>query len=226
MSDRVFIQGEFVPLKVNEIFYSIQGESTYAGKPCVFIRLAECNLRCSYCDTKYAYYDGEKLDIHEIINKVALYGCPLVEVTGGEPLLQEETPYLISQLLGKGYKVLIETNGSHDISRVDGRSVRIVDIKCPSSGEKDRNDLTNLNRLRDEDELKFVIGGREDYDYAKDILSLIGHGSSGKIAVHFSPSFGRMEPKELAGWILHDRLNVRLHLQLHKYIWPPGQRGV
>lgn len=226
MSDRVFIQGEFVPLKVNEIFYSIQGESTYAGKPCVFIRLAECNLRCSYCDTKYAYYDGEKLDIHEVINKVALYGCPLVEVTGGEPLLQEETPYLISQLLGKGYKVLIETNGSHDISRVDGRSVRIVDIKCPSSGEKDRNDLTNLNRLRDEDELKFVIGGREDYDYAKDILSLIGHGSSGKIAVHFSPSFGRMEPKELAGWILHDRLNVRLHLQLHKYIWPPGQRGV
>jgi 7-carboxy-7-deazaguanine synthase len=226
LSDRVFIQGEFVPLKVNEIFYSIQGESTYAGKPCVFIRLAGCNLRCSYCDTKYAYYDGEKLDIHEVINKVALYGCPLVEVTGGEPLLQEETPYLISQLLGKGYKVLIETNGSHDISRVDGRSVRIVDIKCPSSGEKDRNDLTNLNRLRDEDELKFVIGGREDYDYAKDILSLIGHGSSGKVAVHFSPSFGRMEPKELAGWILHDRLNVRLHLQLHKYIWHPGQRGV
>ncbi len=212
MSDRVFIQGKFVPLKVNEIFYSIQGESTYAGKPCVFIRLTGCNLRCSYCDTKYAYYDGEKLDIHEIINKVALYGCPLVEVTGGEPLLQEETPYLISQLLGTGYKVLIETNGSQDISRVDCRSVRIVDIKC--------------NRLRDEDELKFVIGGREDYDYAKDILSLIGHGSSSKIAVHFSPSFGRMEPKELAGWILNDRLNVRLHLQLHKYIWPPGQRGV
>jgi 7-carboxy-7-deazaguanine synthase len=215
-----------VSLKVNEIFYSIQGESTYAGKPCVFIRLTGCNLRCSYCDTKYAYYDGEKLDIHEIINKVALYGCPLVEVTGGEPLLQEETPYLISQLLGTGYKVLIETNGSQDISRVDGRSVRIVDIKCPSSGEKDRNDLANLNRLRDEDELKFVIGSREDYNYAKDILSLIGHGSSSKITVHFSPSFGRMEPKELVGWILNDRLNVRLHLQLHKYIWPPGQRGV
>jgi 7-carboxy-7-deazaguanine synthase len=226
LSDRVFIQGKFVPLKVNEIFYSIQGESTYAGKPCVFIRLTGCNLRCSYCDTKYAYYDGEKLDIHEIINKVALYGCPLVEVTGGEPLLQEETPYLISQLLGTGYKVLIETNGSQDISRVDCRSVRIVDIKCHSSGEKDRNDLANLNRLRDEDELKFVIGSREDYDYAKDILSLIGHGSSSKITVHFSPSFGRMEPKELAGWILNDRLNVRLHLQLHKYIWPPGQRGV
>jgi 7-carboxy-7-deazaguanine synthase len=215
-----------VSLKVNEIFYSIQGESTYAGKPCVFIRLTGCILRCSYCDTKYAYYDGEKLDIHEIINKVALYRCTLVEVTGGEPLLQEETPYLISQLLGTGYKVLIETNGSQDISRVDGRSVRIVDIKCPSSGEKDRNDLANLNRLRDEDELKFVIGSREDYDYAKDILSLIGYGSSSKIAVHFSPSFGRMESKELAGWILNDRLNVRLHLQLHKYIWPPGQRGV
>ncbi|HJX35170.1 MAG TPA: radical SAM protein, partial [Desulfatiglandales bacterium] len=212
-------------LTVNEIFYSIQGESTYAGRPCVFIRLTGCNLRCSYCDTQYAYHDGEKLNIREIINKVALYGCPLVEVTGGEPLLQEETPYLTSQLLGTGYKVLIETNGSQDISRVDSRCVRIVDIKCPSSGEKDKNDLANLNRLRDEDELKFVIGGWEDYEYAKDILNLIGHGSSSKIAVHLSPSFGRMKPEELAGWILNDRLNVRLHLQLHKYIWPPGQRG-
>lgn len=213
-------------LTVNEIFYSIQGESTYSGKPCVFIRLAGCNLRCSYCDTQYAYHDGEKLNIREIINKVALYGCPLVEVTGGEPLLQEETPYLISQLLGKGYKVLIETNGSQDISQVDSRCVRIVDIKCPSSGEKEKNFLANLNKLTDEDELKFVIGDREDYEYAKDILNLFGHGSSGKIAVHFSPSFGRMDPKELAGWILDDRLNVRLHLQLHKYIWTPGQRGV
>lgn len=213
-------------LIVNEIFYSIQGESTYSGKPCVFIRLTGCNLRCSYCDTQYAYHDGEKIDIPEIINKVALYGCPLVEVTGGEPLIQEETPYLINQLLGTGYKVLIETNGSQDISRIDNRSIRIVDIKCPSSGEKDRNDLTNLNRLRDEDELKFVIGDREDYEYAKDILRLIGHGSSSRIAVHFSPSFGRMEPKELADWILNDRLDVRLHLQLHKYIWAPGQRGV
>jgi 7-carboxy-7-deazaguanine synthase len=213
-------------LTVNEIFYSIQGESTYAGKPCVFIRLTGCNLRCSYCDTQYAYHDGENLDIQEIIHKVALYGCPLVEVTGGEPLLQEETPHLINRLLGKGYKVLIETNGSQDISRVDGRSVRIVDIKCPSSGEKDRNDLANLNRMGDEDELKFVIGDLEDYEYAKDILNLIGHGTPSKIAVHFSPSFGRIEPKELAGWILNDRLNVRLNLQLHKYIWSPVQRGV
>src|SRR4030042_5346422 len=148
-------------LTVNEIFYSIQGESTYAGRPCVFIRLTGCNLRCSYCDTQYAYHDGEKLNIREIINKVALYGCPLVEVTGGEPLLQEETPYLTSQLLGTGYKVLIETNGSQDISRVDSRCVRIGDIKCPPSGEKDKNDLANLNRLTDEDELKFVIRSEE-----------------------------------------------------------------
>ncbi len=134
-------------LNVNEIFYSIQGESTYAGKPCVFIRLTGCNLRCSYCDTQYAYHDGEKRDIREIMDKVASYRCRLVEVTGGEPLLQEETPHLINLLLGAGYKVLLETNGSQDISQVDSRCVRIVDIKCPSSGEKDRNDLANLNRL-------------------------------------------------------------------------------
>jgi 7-carboxy-7-deazaguanine synthase len=213
-------------LNVNEIFYSIQGESTYAGKPCVFIRLTGCNLRCSYCDTQYAYHDGEKQDIREIMDKVASYGCRLVEVTGGEPLLQEETPHLINLLLGAGYKVLLETNGSRDISQVDSRCVRIVDIKCPSSGEKDRNDLANLNRLTGEDELKFVIGGREDYEYAKDLLNLILHGPSNKIPVHFSPAFGRMEPKELASWILNDRLNVRLHLQLHKYIWTPEQKGV
>jgi 7-carboxy-7-deazaguanine synthase len=213
-------------LNVNEIFYSIQGESTYAGKPCVFIRLTGCNLRCSYCDTQYAYHDGEKQDIREIMDKVASYGCRLVEVTGGEPLLQEETPHLINLLLGAGYKVLLETNGSQDISSVDSRCVRIVDIKCPSSGEKDRMDLANLNRMTDEDELKFVIGGREDYEYVKDILNLVGHGYSIKIPVHLSPSFGMMEPKELAGWILSDRLNVRLHLQLHKYIWTPGQKAV
>ena len=213
-------------LNVNEIFYSIQGESTYAGKPCVFIRLTGCNLRCSYCDTQYAYHDGEKRDIREIMDEIALYRCGLVEVTGGEPLIQGETPHLINLLLDAGYKVLLETNGSQDISLVDSRCVRIVDIKCPSSGEKDRNDLANLNRLTDKDELKFVIGGREDYEYAKDLLNLIEHGSSGKIPVHLSPSFGRMEPKELAGWILNDRLNVRLHLQLHKYIWPPEQKGV
>jgi len=227
LSDRVFIQGElFVSLKVNEIFYSIQGESTYAGRPCVFIRLTGCNLRCSYCDTQYAYYDGQEMDIREITNKVALYGCPLVEITGGEPLLQKETPHLISLLLGTGYKVLLETNGSLDITTVDNRCVRIVDIKCPSSGEKDKNNLANLGGLKDDDELKFVIGGREDYEYAKDILNLISHGSSNKIAVHLSPSFRRMEPKELAAWILNDRLNVRLHLQLHKYIWIPEQKGV
>lgn len=215
-----------MPLIVNEIFYSIQGESSYAGRSCVFIRLTGCNLRCSYCDTQYAYYDGKNMDLQEIMDKIALYGCPLVEITGGEPLIQKETPYLIKYLLDSGYQVLLETNGSQDISIIDNRCVRIVDLKCPSSGEKDMNDLKNLNRLTHKDEVKFIIGNREDYEYAKDTLNLIKRGLSGKIPVHFSPSFGKMEPKELAGWILNDRLNVRLHLQLHKYIWTPEQRGI
>ena len=213
-------------LNVNEIFYSIQGESSYAGRPCVFIRLTGCNLRCSYCDTRYAYYQGEKLDIHRIVEKVASYKCPLVEVTGGEPLLQRETPYLIHQLLIDGYEVLLETNGSQDISTVEKRCVRILDIKCPSSGESEKNDLENLKRLSDKDELKFVIGNLEDYEYAKEILKLLELSPSGVFSVHFSPSFGKMDPKKLANWILADRLDVRLHLQLHKYIWGPEQRGV
>jgi len=215
-----------VPLKVNEIFYSIQGESSYAGRPCVFVRLTGCNLRCSYCDTQYAYDEGEVMEMGDIVDRVARFQSPLVEVTGGEPLIQEDTPILIHQLLEGGYEVLMETNGSQDISKVDNRCVRIVDIKCPSSGEMKRNNLENLRRLNEKDEIKFVIGGREDYEYAKSILASVNPNAIRPKSVHFSPVFGRMQPRTLAEWILNDHLDVRLQLQLHKIIWDPDQRGV
>lgn len=213
-------------LKVNEVFYSIQGESSYAGRPCVFIRLTGCNLRCSYCDTQYAYEEGEELEIAEVVDRVSEYQCPRIEVTGGEPLIQEETPALIQQLLNEGYEVLLETNGSQDISKVDDRCVKVVDIKCPGSGEADQNDLKNLNRLSEKDEVKFVIGDREDYEYAKRILDLMVSNPSKVKSVHFSPVFGKLQPRILSDWILKDHLDVRLHLQLHKVIWDPDQRRV
>jgi 7-carboxy-7-deazaguanine synthase len=215
-----------VTLKVNEVFYSIQGESSFAGLPCVFVRLTGCNLRCSYCDTQYAYDEGNTLKIDEIIAEVGSYECPLVEITGGEPLIQEETPALIQGLLDEDHEVLLETNGSQDISRVDERCVRIVDIKCPSSGEEDKNDLKNLILLTDKDEVKFVIGDRGDYEYAKRVLNLIPAYPTRKTAVHFSAVYGETDPKTLAKWILEDHLSVRLHMQLHKLIWGQGQRGV
>ena len=213
-------------LKVNEIFYSIQGESSYSGRPCVFVRLTGCNLRCSYCDTQYAYAQGEELEIDEIVGRVISYRCPLVEVTGGEPLMQKETPGLIHCLLAKGFETLMETNGSQDISQVDNRCVKIVDIKCPFSGQTSHNDLRNLDRLTDRDEVKFVVAHRDDYEYAKQILRLADYNLCRKHPVHFSPAFGRMEPKTLAEWILEDHLDVRLHLQVHKIIWSPDRRGV
>jgi len=213
-------------LKINEIFYSIQGESTYAGRPCVFVRLSGCNLRCSYCDTQYAYDAGEEMYIADVLDRMSEYNCRLVEITGGEPLLQEETPELVRHLLNNGYKVLLETNGSRDLSIVDERCIKIMDIKCPSSGEKDSNDLENLKRLGDNDELKFVIADRADYEYAKKILDLSRSLSPGSPAVHFSPCFGKIDLKELAGWILKDALDVRLHIQLHKYIWDPHEKGI
>lgn len=213
-------------LKVNEIFYSIQGESTYQGLPCVFVRLSGCNLRCAYCDTTYAYEEGELKDIRTIIDRVRDYDCPLVEVTGGEPLIQEETPSLVLALLGEGYRVLLETNGSQDIGKIDERCVKIVDIKCPSSGETDKNDLANLDRLTQRDELKFVIADQEDYRFSKEIVESTSLCLSKRIPVHFSPVYGKMPPDLLAKWILKDGLEVRLHLQLHKLIWGPDERGV
>ena len=215
-----------MPLAVNEIFYSIQGESSFAGHPCVFIRLSGCNLRCSYCDTRYAYDDGEELEIPAILEKVRTYPCSLVEVTGGEPLLQNETPKLVYHLLEQGFTVLLETNGSLDISKVDLRCVRILDVKCPSSGQAHFNDLTNLQRLTSRDEVKFVIGDREDYEFAKQILKQLDAPPLDPSRIHFSPVFGGLKPDTLAQWILTDHLPVRFHLQLHKTIWHPQLRGV
>ena len=215
-----------MPLKVNEIFYSIQGESTYAGRPCVFVRLTGCNLRCSYCDTQYAYEEGGIMEVNHIFEQVDPHQCRLVEITGGEPLVQDDTPILIESLLDDGYQVLLETNGSMDISRVDERCVKIVDIKCPSSGMMKKNDLDNLGRMTTGDELKFVLGTREDYEYAKRILGYKELDSERGNPVNFSPIFGKLDPKTLSEWILEDHLDVRLHLQLHKYIWGPETRGV
>jgi len=212
-------------LLVNEIFYSIQGESIHSGRPCIFVRLTGCNLRCSYCDTRYAYEQGVNMALTEIMNRVATYPCRLLEITGGEPLLQSQTSVLIHRLLENGYEVMLETNGSLDISRVDGRCIKIVDIKCPTSGESDKNDMKNLKRLGPKDQVKFVIGTRSDYEYAKETI----HSNCPdfpKDQILFSPWSERIAPAQLAEWILEDNLNVRLHLQLHKIIWPDRERGV
>jgi 7-carboxy-7-deazaguanine synthase len=213
-------------LKVNEIFYSLQGESSYAGRPCVFIRLTGCNLRCSYCDTRYAYEEGTDMELQRILDRVSIHRCRLVEITGGEPLIQEDTPQLIRQLLEMNFKVLLETNGSQDIHRVDDRCIRVVDLKCPSSGMEARNDLKNLQKLHSHDELKFVIGDRMDFEYARGVLDGTRPFFPAETPVHFSPVFGKMEPKLLAQWILEEHLEVRLQVPLHKILWDPNQRGV
>lgn len=212
-------------LIVNEIFYSIQGESLNSGRPCVFIRLTGCNLRCSYCDTGYAYEEGNKMEIGAIIDQVSAYHCTLVELTGGEPLVQEETPKLIDALLKKNYEVMMETNGTLDIDRVSKMCMRVVDIKCPSSGESRNNDYKNIERLTQKDQLKFVIGSQEDYLFAKDIV-LSRCKTVEQDRILFSPVYDILKPDILAGWILRDRLNARLHLQLHRIIWPDISRGV
>jgi len=215
-----------VSLKVNEIFFSIQGESSFAGRPCAFIRLTGCNLRCAYCDTQYAYEAGTRLEIPAILEQIGDYRCRLVEITGGEPLLQGDTPELIRALLDREFTVLLETNGSRDIGITDERCIRILDIKCPSSGESEKNHLENLRILTVRDEIKFVIGNREDYEYAKFILSTYLPQRDHLKPPLLSPVFNRMDTEMLARWILEDRLDVRLQLQLHKLIWGPEQRGV
>jgi len=212
-------------LKVNEIFYSIQGESTFSGRPCIFIRLTGCNLRCSYCDTKYAYEEGEYMSIDEIMERISSYNCKLLEITGGEPLIQENTPYLIKRLLDKGYTVLLETNGTMDIGVVDRRCIKIMDIKCPFSGESGKNDYENLKKLGSKDEIKFVIADRRDYEFAKSVLNNWNIIPFDPNPVHFSPAYGILEPKILSEWILRDGIDVRLNLQIHKFIWG-DKRGV
>ncbi len=212
-------------LTVNEIFYSIQGESTHAGQPCVFVRLTGCNLRCRYCDTRYAYHQGCQTPVAQIVAQLRGFNCKLAAITGGEPLLQEATPALVDELLGAGYRVLVETNGSLNIDRVDRRCTRIMDIKCPSSGEHPRNDRANFERLTEQDQVKFVVGDRPDFDFARRTLaSLPAHLPADQIL--FAPQFSRLPPDRLARWMLDAHLEARLQLQLHKLIWPDRDRGV
>jgi len=212
-------------LTVNEIFYSIQGESTYAGRPCVFVRLTACDLRCTWCDTPYSFHEGRKRLLDDVLAEVEGYDCPLVEVTGGEPLLQDEVYPLMRGLLERGRTVLIETGGHRSTERVPEQVITILDVKCPGSGEAHRNDWSNLDRLRPHDEVKFVIKDRADYDYARDVITRHDLGNRAS-AVLFSPVHGVLDPQRLSEWVLADKLPVRLQLQLHKYIWDPGTRGV
>lgn len=211
-------------LKVNEIFYSIQGESTYAGLPCVFIRLTYCNLRCTYCDTEYAFYEGKDMSIDEIINEIKKYNCKLVEVTGGEPLFQEKSIELLRRLCDEGYKVLLETSGSISIEKVDKRVTIIMDLKTPSSKMMKKNLYSNIDLLKPDDELKFVVGTRDDYEWAKEIIQK--YNLTNKCKILMGCVFGELSNEELAHWILEDNLPVRFQIQLHKYIWKPEKKGV
>lgn len=211
-------------MNVCEIFASIQGESTHAGRPCVFVRLTGCNLRCAYCDTVYSYDEGSEMSIDQILNHVAVPGINLVELTGGEPLLQPDSAVLVTALCNAGYEVLIETNGSQDIEHIDTRAKIIMDIKTPSSGMADRMLWANLEFLKPEDEIKFVIATQEDYEWAKHLV--LHEELAARCTVLFSPVSSVLTPAQLVGWILEDHLPVRLNMQLHKYIWPPDQRGV
>ena len=213
-------------MRITEIFYSIQGESSYAGRPCVFVRTTGCNLRCVWCDTEYAFYGGLDMSVDEVFDEIERlgHGCRLVELTGGEPLLQRDIGDLARRLLSAGYVVLCETSGSVTVGRVAAEVVKIMDIKCPGSGEAEANDWRNLELLKPgQDELKFVIAGREDYEWA---VRQLRERDLDRFVMHFSPEFDSMDVRELAEWILADGLPVRVQLQLHKLIWEPAARGV
>jgi len=213
-------------LLVNEIFYSIQGESTRAGRPCVFVRLAGCDLRCNWCDTEYAFDESRKMTVAEVVAQVEAYRCGLAEITGGEPLLQEGGVYLlIAALLERGHELMLETSGALDVSRVDPRVIKVMDLKCPGSGECERNLWSNLEHLTARDEVKFVIADRADFEWAREVVGsrVLAERVN---AVLFSCAFGRLEPARLAAWMLADRVAARFQLQLHKHIWPPNARGV
>jgi len=212
-------------LTINEIFYSIQGESSYAGRPCVFVRLTACDLRCAWCDTAYAFAEGQRTSIEDVLAAVESHTCSLVEITGGEPLLQDEVYPLMVALVKRGKTVLLETGGHLSVERVPVGVVKIVDIKCPASGESERNHWPNLDRLAPSDEVKFVIRDRRDYEFARTVITRhqLEHRCG---AVLLSPVHGVLAPKTLAEWMLEDRLPGRLQLQVHKYIWEPNTRGV
>lgn len=211
---------------VYEIYKSVQGEATWAGVPCSFIRLAGCPLRCVWCDTEYAFYGGTRRPVADVVEEAVALGVPLVEVTGGEPLAQPGCIDLLRALVARGLRVLLETSGSYSIAEVPQAVHAIVDVKCPDSGEQERNDLDNIDRLRPHDEVKFVLASRRDYEFARDLTR--GRGIAAKCrAVLFSPVFGRIEPRDIVAWMLDDGLHeVRFQLQMHKFIWPPNERGV
>jgi 7-carboxy-7-deazaguanine synthase len=212
-------------LTLNEIFHSIQGESTHSGRPCVFVRLTACDLRCSWCDTPYAFTEGTKVSVDDVVARVEAYGCELVEITGGEPLLQPDVYPLMRRLLDSGRTVMVETGGHRSIKDVPPEVVRIVDVKCPGSGESAKNHWENLDLVTSRDEVKFVIRDRADYEFARGVVAR--HSLAGRTAaVLFSPVHGVLPSRELAAWILADRLPVRLQIQAHKYIWDANTRGV
>jgi 7-carboxy-7-deazaguanine synthase len=211
-------------LRVTEIFASIQGETSYVGLPFAFVRLTGCNLRCRYCDTTYAYDSGEEFSLGEVIARVGVFGIPRITVTGGEPLLQPEAYDLVSALLDRGLTVLVETNGTVPLAPLDPRAVKVMDVKCPGSGEDRKMLWENFSALTPRDEVKFVIASEEDYRYAKEVLAR--HCAKAPYAVLFSPAFGLLSPDKLAGWMVGDRLDARFQLQLHKLVWGPDARGV
>ena len=210
-------------LKINEIFYSIQGESSYSGMPCIFIRLTYCNLRCSYCDTEDSFYEGQDMSIDQIIKEIEKYNCKLIEVTGGEPLLQKGSIELMNILLNNNYKVMLETGGSLPVNKVPLEVIKIVDFKCPSSNMEEKNDWRIIKDLQKHDEIKFVIGNKQDYEWAKDKIEQFNLHNKNLL---FSPVHDVLNPKELSEWILNDGLKVRAQLQLHKYIWGSNTKGV
>ena len=211
-------------LKINEIFHSIQGEGTSAGRRCVFVRLTYCNLRCTYCDTEYAFFEGSDKSIKSLIDEIMQYDCNLVEVTGGEPLMQEESLELMKKLCDLNFEVMLETGGSLPVSKVDERVKIIMDLKTPSSGMMKKNLYENINFIKNNDEIKFVIGSREDYEWSKEIIEK--YKLNDKCPILFSTIFDQLKPITLSEWILEDKLNVIFQLQLHKYIWEPDKRGV
>ena len=211
-------------LKINEIYYSIQGESSYTGLPCIFIRLTYCNLRCTYCDSEYTFHDGEDMTVNEIITKIKQYKCNLVEVTGGEPLFQKGCIELLQKLIDSKYNVLLETSGSLSIENVPKKVINIIDFKCPSSNMKKKNYWENLKFIEQKDEIKFVIGNKEDYEWAKRKINQ--YNLTSKCMVLMSPTYKEIEPKTIIEWILNDNLDVKFQIQLHKNIWENETRGV
>ena len=211
-------------IKINEIYLSVQGESTHTGLPCIFIRLTGCNLRCSWCDTAYAFHEGKNMSIDEILQKVESFGIHLVEITGGEPLMQDNVYTLMRRLIEKRYKVMLETGGSISLERVPKDVIKIMDLKCPGSGEQEKNNLDNLKFLAPHDEVKFVILDKKDYEWSRDIIKKYKINETAHILL--SPVFDKLELKEMVKWILEDRLPVRLQTQLHKIIWDKNTIGV